>query len=157
MRSSFFGLSRDASDSCSIAALGHTDVHRARNVGRLFLSVTLGFFLGFPAWAQDFKSSEAARKEGRVVVYGSLEDEQLTAIKNSFEKKTGITVDYWRASNAKILDRAISEYRARKPLFDVILNNEDPMEIMLKREFWPNMIPRQQRIFLRTQFIPTWV
>lgn len=123
---------RDANDFRSVVALGHTDVYRARIIGRLLLSMTLSLFLGFPAWGQDSKPNEAARKEGRVVVYGSLEDEQLTAIKSSFEKKTGIIIDYWRASNAKVLDRAISEYRARKPLFDAILNNEDPMEIMLK-------------------------
>lgn len=108
------------------------DFYRTRNVRRLFLFAALSLFLGFPAWAQEFRASEAARKDGRVVVYGSLEDEQITAIKNNFEKKTGIIVDYWRASNAKVLDRAISEHRARKPLFDVILNNEDPMEIMFK-------------------------
>ena len=108
------------------------EVSGTRNVRRLFLFVALSLLFRFPVWAQEYKPSEAARKDGKVVVYGSLEDEQLTAIKNNFEKKTGITVDYWRASNAKVLDRAISEYRARKPLFDVILNNEDPMEIMLK-------------------------
>jgi iron(III) transport system substrate-binding protein len=107
-------------------------VDRMRNVGRLFLFAVLSLFLKLPAWAQEYRSSEGARKDGRVIVYGSLEDEQFTAIKTSFERKTGIAVDYWRASNAKVLDRAISEHRARKPLFDVILNNEDPMEIMLK-------------------------
>jgi iron(III) transport system substrate-binding protein len=94
--------------------------------------MTLSLFLGLPAWAQDSKSIEMGRKDGRVVVYGSLEDEQITPIKISFEKKTGIIVDYWRASNAQVLDRALSEYRARKPRFDVMLNNEDPMQIMLK-------------------------
>jgi len=133
MKSSFFKPSRN--DFRSVVALEHTDVYRARIIfGRLLLSMTLSLLLGFPAWGLDSKPSEAARKEGRVVVYGSLEDEQLTAIKSSFEKKTGITIDYWRASNAKVLDRAISEYRARKPLFDAILNNEDPMEIMLKED-----------------------
>lgn len=108
------------------------EARRTPNVRRLFLFAALSLFLGIPAWPQEYKPSEAARKDGKVVVYGSLEDEQLTRIKNNFEKKTGITIDYWRASNAKILDRAITEHRARKPLFDVILNNEDPMQIMLQ-------------------------
>ena len=30
-------------------------------------------------------------------------------------------MDYWRASATKVVDRAISEYRAKKPLFDVIV------------------------------------
>src|SRR5262245_40865160 len=57
MRSCFFEPSRDANDVRSVAALEHTDVHHARNVGWFFLSMTLGFFLSFPAWGQDFKSS----------------------------------------------------------------------------------------------------
>ena len=108
------------------------EARRTLNVRRLFLFAALSLFLGVPAWPQEYKPSEAARKDGKVIVYGSLEDEQFTRIKNNFEKKTGITIDYWRASNAKILDRAITEHRARKPLFDVILNNEDPMQIMLQ-------------------------
>lgn len=103
-----------------------------RNGRRLFSFATLSLLFGLSAWAQEYRVSDAASKDGRVVIYGSLEDEQMTTIKNSFEKKTGITVDYWRASNAKVLDRAITEYRARKPLFDLILNNEDPMDIMFK-------------------------
>jgi len=29
-------------------------------------------------------------------------------------KKTGIEVDYWRASATKVMDRALSEYRGRQ-------------------------------------------
>jgi hypothetical protein len=89
------------------------EAHRTLNVRRLFLLSALSLFLGVPAWPQEYKPSEAGRKDGNVIVYGSLEDEQFTRIKNNFEKKTGITIDYWRASNAKILDRAITEHRAR--------------------------------------------
>jgi iron(III) transport system substrate-binding protein len=108
------------------------EVQRARDILRAVLFAVLMFLFGLPVSAQEYRVSEAARKDGRVTVYGSLEDEQFTAIKNSFEKKTGMFVDYWRASNAKVLERAISEQRVRKPLFDVVLNNEDPMEIMFK-------------------------
>ena len=49
-----------------------------------------------------------------------------------FKKKTGIDVEYWRASATKVMDRALSEYRAGKPLFDIILTNDNPMQIMFK-------------------------
>lgn len=55
MRNSFFEPLRDANDVRFVAALGHTDVHRKRKVGRLFLFMTLGLFLGFPVWGQDSK------------------------------------------------------------------------------------------------------
>ena len=71
-------------------------------------------------------------KEGKVVAYGSLESDNADAVFQVFKKKTGIEVDYWRASATKVMDRALSEYRAGKPLFDMIITNDAPMQIMLK-------------------------
>jgi iron(III) transport system substrate-binding protein len=76
---------------------------------------------------------EAAKKEGsKVVVYGSLESDAMAAIAQAFQKKTGIEVEYWRGSATKVIDRALSEYRAGQPLFDVILTNSNPMQILAK-------------------------
>jgi len=100
-----------------------------------------GFYVGLtmftllvttPALAQDVKMLEAAKKEGKAVVYGSLESDSANSIFNEFKKKTGVTVEYWRASATKVMDRALSEYRAGRPLFDIILTNDNPMQIMLK-------------------------
>jgi iron(III) transport system substrate-binding protein len=82
--------------------------------------------------AQDAKMIEAAKKEGKAVVYGSLESDSANAIFDGFRKKTGVAVEYWRASATKVMDRALSEYRAGRPLFDVILTNDNPMQIMFK-------------------------
>jgi len=90
------------------------------------------FLLAAPAAAQDAKLVAAAKKEGKVVVYGSLESDTVGTIKKVFQKKTGVEVDYWRASATKVMDRALSEYRAGKPMFDVMLTNDNPMQIMLQ-------------------------
>ena len=66
------------------------------------------------------------------MVYGSLSSDSVDPIKSAFEKKTGLRVDYWRASSTKVMDRALSEYRAGKPLFDALFTNGDPMRIMAK-------------------------
>ncbi len=90
-------------------------------------------FLHSLSFAQDSSVTEAARKEGsRVVVYHSMESSISEAIAKPFQKKTGIQVDYWRASSTKVMDRALSEYRAGRPLFDVVLTIADPMYIMQK-------------------------
>jgi iron(III) transport system substrate-binding protein len=86
-------------------------------------------FATAPAFAQ---SLDAAKKEGKVVVYGSLESDTMEAIANAFTKKTGIQVDYWRASATKVMDRAQSEFRAGKPLFDAIATNDNPLQLMQK-------------------------
>ena len=84
------------------------------------------------ASAQDAKLVEAAKKEGKAVAYGSLESDTVAAISKAFQKKTGIEMEYWRASATKVMDRALTEYRAGKPLFDVILTNDNPLQIMHK-------------------------
>jgi len=88
---------------------------------------------GVPARAQIAKTIEAGKKEGKVVIYGSLESDTTDAIKTAFTKKTGIEAEYWRASATKVMDRALSEQRAGKPLFDIILTNDNPMQIMFKQ------------------------
>jgi hypothetical protein len=71
-----------------------------------------------PVYGQDAQLIQAGKKEGKVTVYGSLESESADAIFKVFRQKTGIELDYWRASSTKAMDRALTEYRAGKPLFD---------------------------------------
>jgi iron(III) transport system substrate-binding protein len=99
----------------------------------IFITASLVFILLKIAAAQDAKLIEAAKKEGgKVVVYGSLDSDTGDAIGNAFQKKTGIKMDYWRASSTKVMDRAASEFRAGRPLFDVLINNASPMQILFK-------------------------
>jgi iron(III) transport system substrate-binding protein len=84
-----------------------------------------------PALGQDAKLIEAAKKEGgRVTAYGSLESEIVDAIKKAFRQKTGLELDYWRASATKVMDRAVSEFRAGRVPYDVIITNRNPMNLM---------------------------
>jgi iron(III) transport system substrate-binding protein len=88
------------------------------------LSATLSF-------SQDAKLIDAAKKEGgKVVIYGSLETPVMDGVLQAFRKKTGLNGEYWRASAMSVMNRAMTEYRAGNPLFDVVLNNSDPLVIM---------------------------
>jgi iron(III) transport system substrate-binding protein len=93
------------------------------------------FFLAFSAelFAQSAALIEAAKKEGgKVVAYGSLESEAFDAVKAGFEKKTGLELQYWRASGTKTMERAVSEYRSGKPLYDAILLNANVAQLVSK-------------------------
>lgn len=79
---------------------------------------------------------EAAKKEGSVVVYGSVVP-QAMQINAGFEKKYGIRVEYWRADSTNIMDRTLTEWRAGKPGFDVLEGSRAPQIIMKKRECLP--------------------
>jgi iron(III) transport system substrate-binding protein len=93
----------------------------------------LSLLVAVPGWGQSAQTIEAGKKEGKVVIYGSLESDTTDAIKSAFTKKTGIEAEYWRASATKVMDRALTEQRAAKPVFDIILTNDNPMQIMFKQ------------------------
>ena len=90
-------------------------------------------FLVGAAPAQEPPLIDAAKKEGgKVVVYSSMESSISDGIAVGFKKKTGLEMEYWRGSSTKVLDRALNEHRAGKPLFDVAITIADPMFLMQK-------------------------
>jgi iron(III) transport system substrate-binding protein len=98
----------------------------------LFVLLSVIYLAG-PLFAQDAKMIDAAKKEGgKVVVYGSLENDTMDLLATAFKKKTGLDVDFWRSAANKVMDRAQSEFRAGKPLYDVVLTNTPPMEFLMK-------------------------
>lgn len=100
-----------------------------RGFRRWFAAALLA--LAAPASAQDGKLIDAAKKEGgKVVVYSSMESSISDGIAAGFKKKTGLDMEYWRGSSTKVLDRALNEHRAGKPLFDVAITIADPMFLM---------------------------
>ncbi|HEX2226349.1 MAG TPA: extracellular solute-binding protein [Candidatus Binatia bacterium] len=83
--------------------------------------------------AQEAKLVEAAKKEGgKVVVYGSIENETMELVSAAFKKKTGLEVDFWRSASTKVMDRVLGESRTGRPLYDVVLTITPPMEFMYK-------------------------
>jgi iron(III) transport system substrate-binding protein len=85
---------------------------------------------------QDSKLVEAAKKEGgKIVVYGSLENDTMDLIAAALKKKTGLETDYWREAANKVTDRVANESRAGKPLFDVVLTTKSTMQLIHKDGF----------------------
>ena len=83
--------------------------------------------------AQDAKLIEAAKKEGgKVVVYGSLENDTMDLIAAALKKRTGLEVDYWRDAANKVTDRVAAEARAGKPQADVVLTTTSTLRLIKK-------------------------
>lgn len=76
---------------------------------------------------------EAAKKEGKVVIYGSLESGIMDEVEKAFTKKYGIPIEYFRAASNKTLDRVLTEARAGRVMSDVVVTNRGPM-LLLKNE-----------------------
>ena len=72
----------------------------------------------------------AARKDGSLTLYTSMPEKDLPPLIGPFERKYGITVKVWRASSAKIVQRAVSEAAARRFDVDAILMSGPELEAL---------------------------
>ncbi len=93
------------------------------------LLVMLYLALRLPAAAQTI-DIEAAKKDGKVIVYAAVPPQTMKVINEPFEKKYGIRVEYWRASTTGILERALNEWRVGTAPFDVVEGNKGPQYIL---------------------------
>ncbi len=97
-----------------------------------------------PAGAQNLFSYEgadrmeriaaAARKEGTLTLYTTIAEKDLPAIIGPFEKKYGIKVSTWRAGTDKVLQRAVTETRAKKHEFDAVHFGAPEMEALSREK-----------------------
>lgn len=84
---------------------------------------------------------EAAKKDGRVVVYGVVPPKTIKPIIEPFERKYGIRVEYWRASTTKVLDRVLTEWRTGRSEVDVVEGNRGTQLILAKEGVFANYMP----------------
>jgi iron(III) transport system substrate-binding protein len=71
------------------------------------------------AWV-DPKLLEAAKAEGSLVIYSSINEEEGLPTWQLFEQATGIKVDYIRGSDVQMVARILLESRADKPGWDIL-------------------------------------
>lgn len=103
---------------------------RGRKKVFLFLLCVYGLTTDV-AWAQDREIIEAAKREGKVTIFGSIQDDVMRDILGSFEKKyPGVKPIYWRASTTVLMERAMAEFRTGRVSWDVFFTGVDAMEIM---------------------------
>jgi iron(III) transport system substrate-binding protein len=77
------------------------------------------------------KLLDGAKKEGGVLeMYTSAQSDDMGALTAAFEKKYGITVNMWRSSSEKVLQRAVTEARAGRHTMDVAETNGPELEGM---------------------------
>ncbi len=73
-----------------------------------------------PSWA-DASLLDAARKEGALVVYSSINEQEGLPIWKKFEEATGVKIDYVRGSDAQLIARMMVEARAGRGAWDLVL------------------------------------
>src|SRR5258705_9897117 len=69
---------------------------------------------------------EAAKKEGKAVIYGTIVPQVMSQIEKGFEAKYGIKTEYWRAHATKVIDPVLTQRRAGKPGFWILIGAPGP-------------------------------
>src|SRR5215467_450938 len=99
----------------------------------IFLAFALIVLVAGQVGGQEKELVEAAKKEGKVTIFGSMQDDVVKSIQSSFERKyPGVKSTYWRASTTAVMERAINEFRSGKVSWDVFFTGVDAMDIMRK-------------------------
>lgn len=83
---------------------------------------------------RDQRLAERARNEGSVVFYTSMATTESIPLGKAFEKKYGIKVELWRATSDKVVQRVITEARARRFSVDIIETNGPELEILAREK-----------------------
>jgi len=105
----------------------HQHFHAATRIATVFIAVATLLFVAMPsAGAQDRswldqKLLPAAKKEGALVVYGSMNEQEALPYYKIFEEATGVKVTYVRSSDTGVVGRIAVESRAKQNSWDVVM------------------------------------
>ena len=76
----------------------------------------------------------AAKAEGSITLYTSIAEKDLKPLIEPFEKKYGIKVNTWRASGDSVMNRTISETRAKRYNVDVVHAGAVELEVLSREK-----------------------
>lgn len=105
----------------------------------------------------------AAKKEGVVNLYTSINAEDVKRLTAAFEAKYGVKVSVWRSRSENVVQRTLAEAKAERHVVDAIETNGPELESLAREKvlttyFTPfaeelvqNAIPRH-RLYLPTRF-----
>ena len=80
-----------------------------------------------------------AKKEGELMLYSSLTQDDQLRLAADFKRRYGVTVKFWRGSQAHILQRVITETRAGRFEFDVLETNAPQIEALAREKLLQKM------------------
>jgi len=85
---------------------------------------------------RDARILAAARREGMVSIYTSLNTQDSVPLTSAFEKKYGVKTQLWRSSSERVVQRAVAEARAGRFTCDVFETNGPEMEAMYRERLF---------------------
>lgn len=100
------------------------------------------------ASSQDAKLIEAAKKEGQVIVYGTMSLEAANLLHTRLrDKYPFLDVKLNRLGSGKFAPRVLAEYRANKNLADILQTNSLTLHYIKKEGFMSNYLSPEDRFY----------
>ena len=91
-----------------------------------------------------------AKKEGELMLYSSLtQDDQLKLVAD-FRRRYGVTVKFWRGSQAHILQRVLSETRGGRFEFDLLETNAPQIEVLARE----GLLQKMNSPYIEQELLP---
>jgi len=81
---------------------------------------------------RDQRILDAAKKEGTLTFYTSMQTPESGPLSAAFEKKYGIKVNLWRATSDQVIQRSITEARGNRNAMDVVETNAPEVEALAR-------------------------
>jgi ABC-type Fe3+ transport system substrate-binding protein len=94
-----------------------------------------------------------AQKEGELMVYSSLTQDDQRKLAADFQKRYGVALRFWRGSQANILQRVTAETRGGRFEFDALETNAPQIEVLAREQ----LLQRMNSPFLEQELIPSTV
>src|SRR5438445_5539336 len=91
-----------------------------------------------------------AKKEGELMLYSSLTQEDQLRLAEDFKRRYGVTVKFWRGSQAHILQRVTAEARGGRFEFDVLETNSPQIEAIARE----GLLQRMNSPYLEQELLP---
>ena len=87
------------------------------------------------AFLVSFAAAAVAAPSGKVMLYSSMQEDQLGAVKKGFEAKyPGITMDYYFAGTGRVITKIATEHQAGQVAADVIWVGDPSDYLSFKKE-----------------------
>jgi iron(III) transport system substrate-binding protein len=81
---------------------------------------------------RDQRLLDAAKKEGTLTFYTSMQTPESGPLSRAFEKKFGIKVNLWRATSDQVVQRALTEARGGRNTVDAVETNAPEVEALAR-------------------------
>ena len=91
-----------------------------------------------------------ARKEGELMVYSSLTQDDQRRLASDFQRRYGVALRFWRGSQANILQRVTAETRGGRFEFDALETNAPQIEVLAREQ----LLQRVASPYLEQELLP---